>query len=111
MRVDFAGLGRMGVHMARNLSRAGHEVTLWNRSPDKARALAAELNCAVADSPRALSNAAEVVVTMLADDLSSETVHSGPDGLYAGSAQTYVEMGTMWSCHGFVPASFEQCLL
>ncbi|SNY92264.1 3-hydroxyisobutyrate dehydrogenase [Cohaesibacter sp. ES.047] len=99
MRVGFVGLGRMGVHMARNLSHAGHEVTLWNRSPDKAQALAAVLNCAVTDSPRALSNATEVVMTMLADDPSSETVHSGPDGLFAGSAQTYVEMGTMSPDH------------
>ncbi|WP_101066625.1 NAD(P)-binding domain-containing protein [Roseovarius salinarum] len=58
MRVGFAGLGRMGAHMARNLSRAGHEVTLWNRSPDKARDLAAELRCDLADSPRELSDAA-----------------------------------------------------
>jgi len=99
MRVGFAGLGRMGAHMARNLSRAGHDLTLWNRSGDKAQALAAELDCAVADSPRALSNAAEVVVTMLADDLSSEAVHDGAYGLFSGSARTYVEMGTMSPHH------------
>lgn len=99
MRVGFAGLGRMGAHMARNLSHAGHDVTLWNRTTEKARDLAAELGCAVADSPRALSNSAEVVVTMLADDLSSEVVHGGPDGLFGGSAQTYVEMGTMSPNH------------
>ena len=99
MRVGFAGLGRMGAHMARNLSRAGHEVKLWNRSPDKARALAAELRCDVADSPRELSDAAEVVVTMLADDPSSETVHGDTEGLFGGSARTYVEMGTMSPDH------------
>ena len=43
MRVGIAGLGRMGAHMARNLARAGHDVTLWNRSRDKAEALAAEI--------------------------------------------------------------------
>ncbi|MGB8624210.1 MAG: NAD(P)-binding domain-containing protein, partial [Paracoccaceae bacterium] len=42
MRVGFAGLGRMGAHMARNLVEAGHEVMVWNRSPDPARAFAAE---------------------------------------------------------------------
>ncbi|SDL49823.1 NAD(P)-binding domain-containing protein [Aliiruegeria lutimaris] len=85
----------MGANMARNLSRAGHDVTLWNRSPGKAQVLAAELGCTVADSPLALSNAAEVVVTMLADDPSSKSVHGGPDGLFAGSARAYVEMGTI----------------
>ena len=99
MRVGFAGLGRMGAHMARNLSRAGHDVTLWNRSIGKAQSLAAELDCAVANSPRALSNAAEVIVTMLADDPSSKDVHGGSEGLFAGSARTYVEMGTMSPDH------------
>lgn len=99
MRVGFAGLGRMGAHMARNLARSGHDLTLWNRTPAKALALASELNCAVADSPRALSDAADVVVTMLADDPSSEAVNSGQDGLFAGSAQSYEEMGTMSPDH------------
>ncbi|AXI41771.1 NAD(P)-dependent oxidoreductase [Sulfitobacter sp. SK011] len=99
MRVGFAGLGRMGAHMVRNLSRAGNDVTLWNRSIGKAQSLAAELDCAVANSPRALSNAAEVIVTMLADDPSSKDVHGGSEGLFAGSAQTYVEMGTMSPDH------------
>ncbi|MDA7428780.1 NAD(P)-dependent oxidoreductase [Primorskyibacter aestuariivivens] len=99
MRAGFAGLGRMGAHMARNLSRAGFELTLWNRTPDKARALADELGCAVAESPRALSDVADVVVTMLADDPSSEAVHLGPDGLFAGGTRTFVEMGTMSPDH------------
>lgn len=99
MRVGFAGLGRMGAHMARNISRAGHDVTLWNRTLPKAEALAAELGCAVANSPYALSNAAEVIVTMLTDDPSSTAVHCGPDGLFAGSARTYIEMGTMSPDH------------
>ncbi|AXI45842.1 NAD(P)-dependent oxidoreductase [Sulfitobacter sp. SK012] len=99
MRVGFAGLGRMGAHMARNLARAGHDVTLWNRSREKAQSLATELDCATAGSPRGLSNAAEVIVTMLADDPSSKDVHSGAEGLFAGSARTYVEMGTMSPDH------------
>ena len=99
MRVGFAGLGRMGAHMARNLARAGHDLTLWNRSGQKAEALAAELGCAVADSPRALSDASQVVVTMLADDPSSEAVHGGEDGLFAGAARVFVEMGTMSPDH------------
>lgn len=99
MRVGFAGLGRMGQHMARNLARAGHTVTLWNRSIDKAHALAQELGCAVADTPKMLSQQSEIVVTMLADDPSSEAVHSGDHGLFAGSARSYIEMGTMSPDH------------
>jgi len=40
MRVGFAGLGRTGTHLARNLSETGFELTLWNRSPEKSDALA-----------------------------------------------------------------------
>ena len=90
----------MGAHMARNLVQAGHEVTVWNRSPDKARALATETGCAVAKTPAELSGVAEVVITMLADNLSSEAVHLGPDGLFARpGARVFVEMGTMSPGH------------
>ena len=100
MRVGFAGLGRMGAHMAANLVAAGHQVTVWNRSPEKARALADATGCAVAATPAELSNASEVVVTMLADDPSSEAVHLGPDGLFSGQgARVFVEMGTMSPDH------------
>lgn len=99
MRVGFAGLGRMGVPMASNLAAAGHELTLWNRSPDKARALADRLGCAVADSPRTLAEQSAAVVTMLADDPASETVHDGADGLFAGAPPVCIEMGTMSPDH------------
>jgi 3-hydroxyisobutyrate dehydrogenase-like beta-hydroxyacid dehydrogenase len=100
MRVGFAGLGRMGVRMAANLAAAGHEVTVWNRSPGKAEALARETGCAVAPTPKALVEVCEVVITMLADDPSSEAVHLGPDGLFAClGARTFVEMGTLSPGH------------
>jgi 3-hydroxyisobutyrate dehydrogenase len=100
MRVGFAGLGRMGAHMAGNLVAAGHDVTVWNRSPEKAADLAGRTGCAVVATPLELSEACEVVVTMLADDPSSEIVHFDPDGLFAGrGAQTFVEMGTMSPDH------------
>ncbi|NBD30003.1 MAG: NAD-binding protein [Alphaproteobacteria bacterium] len=100
MRVGFAGLGRMGAHMAGNLVAAGHDVTVWNRSPGKARAVADRTGCAVAETPRAVTEAAEIVVTMLADDPSSEAVHLGQDGLFAGQgARVFVQMGTMSPDH------------
>ncbi|WP_238365745.1 ThuA domain-containing protein [Mesobacterium pallidum] len=100
MRVGVAGLGRMGAPMARNLVRAGHAVTLWTRDTAKARGLARDLGCAVAASPRALAEGAEVVVTMLADDAASEAVHFGPDGLFAApGARHFLEMGTMSPDH------------
>src|SRR6056297_2715524 len=100
MQIGFAGLGRMGAPMARNLVRAGHGLVLWNRSPEKAAALASELGCAVADSPAALAAGARAVVTMLADDPSSEAVHAGPEGLFAAPGpRWFLEMGTMSPAH------------
>lgn len=91
----------MGGPMATNIAKALPEahLTLWNRSGDKAATLAQALVCKVADTPRALSEASDVVVTMLADDAASEAVHSGPGGLFAGSARTFIEMGTMSPDH------------
>lgn len=100
MRIGFAGLGRMGSHMAGNLVAAGHQVTVWNRSPDKAWSLADKTGCSVVLTPATLTDASDVVLTMLADDPSSEAVHLGPDGLFTGQgARIFVEMGTMSPDH------------
>ncbi|MFL4471729.1 NAD(P)-dependent oxidoreductase [Tateyamaria armeniaca] len=100
MRVGLAGLGRMGVPMARNLVDAGFAVTVWNRSSDKAHVLADQIGCAVATTPRALAEVSDVIVTMLADDMASDAVHMGDDGLFAAKgARHVVEMGTMSPDH------------
>ena len=51
MKVAGLGTGIMGAVMARNLLRAGHDVTVWNRTPEPAAAVGRE-GAAVADSPR-----------------------------------------------------------
>jgi 3-hydroxyisobutyrate dehydrogenase-like beta-hydroxyacid dehydrogenase len=79
MKVGFIGLGRMGRAMAANLIEAGHEVAVWNRSPDKADALI-EAGARLAASPRDAAEA-EVVMTMLADDRAVEAVVYGKDGI------------------------------
>lgn len=68
MRVGFVGLGAMGSHMARNLHRAGMLDGVWNRSPEKARALAAELSTQAPDSLEALARAVDAVVICVAAD-------------------------------------------
>lgn len=90
----------MGQHMARNLINAGHALTVWNRSPEKAAKFARQFGCAVVDTPAQLMASSEVVVTMLADDAASHQVHLGPDGLFAEKgAQILIEMGTMSPDH------------
>ena len=65
-RVAVLGTGIMGGPMARNLLRAGHEVTVWNRTARKAEALEAE-GARVASTPAEAVRDAEIVLTMLAD--------------------------------------------
>ena len=67
MRVGFAGLGRMGIHMARNLEAAGHDLTLWNRSVKKAEDLAQELACDSAPT-QAAKNGALMIMAGCSED-------------------------------------------
>ena len=78
MKIAFLGLGNMGTPMARHLLRAGHEVTVWNRTQAKSEALRAE-GAKVGATAGEAAKEAEVVVTMLADDhaVESALLHSG----------------------------------
>jgi 3-hydroxyisobutyrate dehydrogenase len=73
MRVAFLGTGIMGAPMARNVRAAGHEVSAWNRSREKAEPLAQD-GVAVAGSVAEAVAGADVVVTMLADAQAVEAV-------------------------------------
>lgn len=79
MKVGFIGLGQMGAGMAANLVKAGHDVVVYNRSPDKAAplvALGAKSAARVGDACRG-----EAVITMLADDHAVEGVAFGDGGI------------------------------
>ncbi len=64
--IGFIGTGIMGGRMARRLIEAGHRLTLWNRTPEKASAVA-ELGAALAANPGEAGRGAEMIITMLAD--------------------------------------------
>jgi 3-hydroxyisobutyrate dehydrogenase-like beta-hydroxyacid dehydrogenase len=72
MKIGFLGLGGMGAAMAANLIRAGHQVTVWNRSPAAAEPLV-ELGAIAATSPVQAFDV-ELVISMLADDKSTRAV-------------------------------------
>jgi 3-hydroxyisobutyrate dehydrogenase-like beta-hydroxyacid dehydrogenase len=81
MKVGFVGLGHMGAAMAANLVKAGHQVSVFNRTPGRAGALI-ELGAQEATSVAAVCDA-EVVITMLADDDALSQVAFGDAGLIA----------------------------
>jgi 3-hydroxyisobutyrate dehydrogenase-like beta-hydroxyacid dehydrogenase len=80
MKVGFLGLGRMGSAMARRLCEAGHDVAVYNRTPEKARALA-EAGAKVVGSIAEAASYGEAVITMLADDAALDDVTERKDGL------------------------------
>jgi 3-hydroxyisobutyrate dehydrogenase-like beta-hydroxyacid dehydrogenase len=81
MNIGFIGLGQMGSGMAANLLRAGHSVTVYNRTAAKSAALAAR-GAKIADSVAAACRG-EAVITMLADDEAVENVASAERGITA----------------------------
>ena len=95
MKVAFLGLGNMGLPMARNLAKSGHELTVYNRTAKRADALGSEVRRA--DRPREAVATAEVAVTMLADDEAVESVVFGSDGILSALAKdaVHVSMSTI----------------
>ena len=84
MTVAVIGAGRMGAAMAGRFRSADLPVVVYNRSPDKAMAVAERYGAAVAATARDAVAQAEVVVVSLADDAALEAAYGGDDGLLAG---------------------------
>src|SRR5262249_62171515 len=79
-RVGFAGLGLMGSRMAANLLKKGFPLTVWNRTPERAKELAAG-GAKVAKTPRELAEASDVVVACVADPPAVERLVFAPGGI------------------------------
>jgi 3-hydroxyisobutyrate dehydrogenase-like beta-hydroxyacid dehydrogenase len=79
MKTGFIGMGRMGSAMAANLVKAGHDVTVFNRNPDKSRPLL-ELGAHQATSIAGACDG-EAVITMLADDAAAARIVLADDGI------------------------------
>lgn len=83
-RIGFIGLGTMGQVMSRRLMSAGHPLTVWNRTREKATPLI-EAGATWADSPKEAASASDVVITMVTDSVASEAVICGPQGVLEGA--------------------------
>jgi len=96
MKIGIAGTGRMGAAIALRLIEVGHELTVWNRTPEKTKGPAAA-GAKVAATPAALVDGVEVIITMLTDDKSIAELYHGPQGLLSGNAKgkLFIEMSTV----------------
>jgi 3-hydroxyisobutyrate dehydrogenase-like beta-hydroxyacid dehydrogenase len=95
LKVSVIGLGRMGEAIAHRLLAAGHELTVWNRSPGKAARLA-EGGAREAASPADAATDADLCVTMVLDDEALLTVAAGDGGVLTdGFGGVLVDMSTV----------------
>jgi 3-hydroxyisobutyrate dehydrogenase-like beta-hydroxyacid dehydrogenase len=85
-RIGFVGLGIMGSRQAANLARAGHELTVYNRTRATAEAWVAEHGGRVADTPAAVGAASDVVITMVVDGDQVRDVLLGAGGVASGAS-------------------------
>ncbi len=85
-KVAFLGLGVMGLPMAGHLARAGHEVTVYNRTAAKAQAWAEEFGGKSAPTPREAAAGAQIVFACVGNDDDLRSVVLGDDGAFAGMA-------------------------
>lgn len=95
-KIGWIGLGNMGNPMSQNLVKAGHEVSVWNRTKAKAdEAIAAGAKWA--DTPKAATEGADVVFTMISDGPTLHKVIFGDDGVLNGAAsgQIIIDMSTV----------------
>src|SRR5437879_10094073 len=90
MKIGMAGTGRMGAAIAQRLAGRGQQVTVWNRTADKARALGLD----VADSATRLAEVSETLISILTDAAAVESVY-GP--LLAGDVKgkVFIAMSTV----------------
>ncbi len=83
MRIGVLGLGKMGVEIARRVELAGHELSVWNRSPGPADEFAGR-GARVLGRPAEAFAAAELAITMVSDGAVLEAVALGDDGVLGG---------------------------
>jgi 3-hydroxyisobutyrate dehydrogenase-like beta-hydroxyacid dehydrogenase len=94
VEVGFIGLGIMGSRQAANLRRAGHDLTVFNRTREKAEQWAAEHGGTVVDGPREVAEASDVVITMLVNGAQvQDAVDQALEGAREGAL--FVDMSTI----------------
>ena len=96
MDIGFVGLGAMGAGIVPRLIAAGHTVTGWNRSRDRADPLV-KSGMRVAETPRAVATACEIVFSIVTDADAVRAVALGSDGIIAGLKRggVYADMSTI----------------
>ena len=98
MNIGIAGVGKMGAAIAARLMEAGNQMTVWNRSPEKAKPLA-DAGAKIAATPADLAKAVDAVITVLTDAAAINAAYGGPSGLLAAElkGKLFIDMSTVQS--------------
>jgi len=97
-KIGFIGLGIMGRAMAMNLVRAGYDLSVYNRTRNRAVTSFQDMNCFVAGSPEELSRLCDIVIIMVSDAAAVREIMEKKDGVFAGitPGKTVVNMSTVY---------------
>src|SRR5947209_14173363 len=92
--IGFIGMGHMGSHMAPRLISAGYHLTVYDRTREKAQAIA---GATVAETPEEAAAHSDVVISIVTDDAALEEVMLGPNGVLAGThaGSVLIDMSTV----------------
>ena len=96
VKVAFIGLGVMGLPMAGHLAQAGHDVTVYNRSAQKAQAWVAEFGGRSVATPREAAAGAQIILACVGNDEDLRSIVLGDDGAFAGmtAGATFIDHTT-----------------
>ncbi|MEY4073030.1 MAG: NAD(P)-dependent oxidoreductase [Betaproteobacteria bacterium] len=96
MHIGIAGTGKMGAAMAVRLQSLGHQVTVWNRTRARAEPLLAA-GMGWADTPQALADSTEVVISIITNDQALDEVYGSASGLFKAREpnRLFIEMSTV----------------
>lgn len=95
-RIGFIGMGLMGVPMGKNLADAGYPLTVWNRTPGRAKTLL-DAGAAEGTSPSDVASRSDIIITMVSDSEDVAAVVAGPNGIIEGvqSGAVVIDMSTI----------------
>ena len=96
MHIGIAGTGKMGSAIATRLLGLGHQVTVWNRTAERAQSLL-NLGAQWAETPALLAGRADTVITMLTDEVALDQVYAGAHNLLSGpvGCPLFIDMSTV----------------
>ena len=96
MKIGLIGTGRLGGGMVERLINVGHEVYIWNRSPEKAQPLV-KLGATLMASPAMVAEKAEITLSVLTDASAIDAAYSGPNGILSANlkGRVLIEMSTV----------------